>query len=282
MNNCLSLKIKSIHIKLNNIYMKRNQVEKNIIDKIRQIEIKFSALNQENNEEDDTVDTKNNDEGLKFKDNVCLEKSEKNEIESILLQNEIEKLKKVLNKYEEDLKWLKNDKEKRSIELKCSKKDLEEEIKKNNEYTNKIKCYEMNANIYKNDNLKKIQEMNEIKIELENLKNIYNETYVKNKLLYDEKNELTLVNNDLKLELKNVKTDLETWKNKEDIFNKCTDKIHNILIYLKKNNDQNVLYEAFGNKLDKTNDNLLINADKDIDEIYLSIQNLINMKKYYE
>lgn len=30
--------------------MKRNEVEKSIIDKIRQIEIKFSALNQENNE----------------------------------------------------------------------------------------------------------------------------------------------------------------------------------------------------------------------------------------
>lgn len=157
---------------------------------------------------------------MKLKDNECLEKSEKNEIESILLRNEIEKLKKVLNKYEEDLKWLKNDKEKRSLELKCSKKDLEEEIKKNNEYTNKIKCYEMNANIYKNENLKKLQEINEIKIELENLRNIYNETYVKNKLLFDEKNEITLVNNDLKLELKNVKTDLEASKNKENILNK--------------------------------------------------------------
>lgn len=219
---------------------------------------------------------------MKLKDNECLEKSEKNEIESILLRNEIEKLKKVLNKYEEDLKWLKNDKEKRSLELKCSKKDLEEEIKKNNEYTNKIKCYEMNANIYKNENLKKLQEINEIKIELENLRNIYNETYVKNKLLFDEKNEITLVNNDLKLELKNVKTDLEASKNKENILNKCTDKIHNILIYLKKNNDKNALYETFGNKLDKINDKLLVNVDKDIDEIYLSIQNLINMKKDYE
>ncbi|KEG00531.1 hypothetical protein YYE_04715 [Plasmodium vinckei vinckei] len=273
MNNSLSLKIKSIHIKLNNIYMKRNEVEKSITDKIRQIEIKYSALNEESKEEDDTVDTRNDGDCLEPKGNEHFETSEK---------NEIEKLKKVLNEYEEDLKCLKNDKEKKCYELKCSKKDLEEEIKKNNEYTNKIKCYEMNANIYKNENLKKLQEINEIKIELENLRNIYNDTYVKNKLLSNEKNELTLINNDLKLKLKSVKTDLETSKNKENILNKCTNKIHNILIYLKKNNDQNFEYETFENKLDKTNDKLLINADKDIDEIYSSIQNLINMKKYYE
>ncbi|CAD2085412.1 autophagy-related protein 11, putative [Plasmodium vinckei lentum] len=273
MNNSLSLKIKSIHIKLNNIYMKRNEVEKSITDKIRQIEIKFSALNQGSKEEDDTADTRNDGDCLELKGNEYFETSEK---------TEIEKLKKVLNEYEEDLKCLKNDKEKKCYELRCSKKDLEEEIKKNHEYTNKIKCYEMDANIYKNDNLKKLQEINEIKIELENLRNIYNDTYVKNKLLSNEKNELTLINNDLKLKLKNVKTDLETSKNKENILNKCTNKIHNILIYLKKNNDKNFEYETFENKLDKTNDKLLINADKDIDEIYSSIQNLINMKKYYE
>ncbi|KNG74631.1 hypothetical protein PFMG_00800 [Plasmodium falciparum IGH-CR14] len=292
LNSCLSLKLKSIHIKLNNLFLKKNEFEKTINNKIKEIELQFLIIQNVTHEnkgipiskelKEQEKHLQNSHENVAIYDTHEIENNDKKKLYTNFHNEEKDHLKCLLEEYSKTLEIYKMGKIQLEFELKCCKEKLNEEIEKNNNYNNKMKSYEIHIDVVKNENCKNLEELNDLKLQLEKTKSENNQNYVKNKILNDEKNNLDKINNDLKIKIKNFKTLLNDAQNKEYILNNFTQKIFNIITYLKNNDEHNFLNDKIHNKLDINQDQIYVQTELYIDIISSSIRNLINFKKTLE
>ncbi|ETW38896.1 hypothetical protein PFTANZ_00373 [Plasmodium falciparum Tanzania (2000708)] len=66
LNSCLSLKLKSIHIKLNNLFLKKNEFEKTINNKIKEIELQFLIIQNVTHENKKSIENLLNDKNAHY------------------------------------------------------------------------------------------------------------------------------------------------------------------------------------------------------------------------
>eukprot|EP00366_Plasmodium_knowlesi_P000371 XP_002257868.1 hypothetical protein, conserved in Plasmodium species [Plasmodium knowlesi strain H] len=307
LNWCLSLKIRSIHMKLNSLYAKKDQLERSVQNRMREIELQFlpGGRNQGHLTDQAPTEKEGKREERTYEDSLNKEKEK------------VEELKEKLVEHERTVQVSEVEKVKAELELKICKDKLNEEIENNENLYKKIKNYEANIERIKKEGEKYLDEVDELKLQLKMSRSANTQVDERNKLLQEEKGKLGQANNELKIRLQRVQACLTDFRNRERAFSNCSRKIMRIVTFLRESGKggftlggkytgmmSNTLVDTVAESLDdKMGDTLrytlgvtvedaqgfplhgdttFVQTELQLDEICASIQTLVGVKREFE
>ncbi|EUD66746.1 hypothetical protein C922_02731 [Plasmodium inui San Antonio 1] len=225
LNWCLSLKVRSIHMKLNSLYAKKDQLERSVQNRMREIELQFLPGGGNPGASADQV-------GVLQKERPRVDPPNEDALNEE--KKKVEELKQMLVKHERSIEVSEIEKVKSELELKTCKDKLKEQIERNESLYRKIKIYEANLQRVKKEGEKHLDELDELRVQLQKCRGVKSQVEERNKLLQEEKVKLVQANNELKIRLQRVQTCLSDSRHKERAFASCSRKIMGVVAFLRE------------------------------------------------